>query len=99
MISIIDPSSGGAATTLTTRLNFTGQEYDADLRLVWYSDGTGCGRWYDPATGTFINQDALGFAAGDANLYRYVGNGATNAIDPSGAIARWNVPVGFLRTA
>jgi RHS repeat-associated protein len=86
MISIIDPSSGGAATTLKTRLNFTGQEYDADLRLVWYSDGTGTGRWYDPATGTFINQDALRFAAGDANLYRYVGNGATYAVDPSGEL-------------
>jgi hypothetical protein len=26
--------------------------------------------------------DPLGFAAGDANLYRYVGNGATNGVDP-----------------
>jgi RHS repeat-associated protein len=84
MISIIDPSNGGAATTLKTRLNFTGQEYDADLKLVWYSDGTGPGRWYDPATGTFISEDPLGFLAGDANLDRYVGNAATYAVDPSG---------------
>ncbi len=27
---------------------------------------------------------ALGFAAGDVNLFRYVGNGPTNATDPSG---------------
>ncbi len=30
------------------------------------------------------NQPPLGFAAGDANLYRYVGNSPTNATDPSG---------------
>lgn len=29
-------------------------------------------------------QDPLGFAAGDANLYRYVGNSPTNFTDPSG---------------
>jgi RHS repeat-associated protein len=88
MVSIIDPSSGGAATTLKTRLNFTGQEWDADLKLVWYSDGTGRGRWYDPATGTFISEDPLGFLAGDANLYRYVENGATYAVDPSGLVGQ-----------
>ena len=31
-----------------------------------------------------ISQDPIGFAAGDANLYRYVGNGPTGAVDPSG---------------
>ncbi len=31
-----------------------------------------------------ISKDPIGFAAGDANLYRYVGNGPTNATDPSG---------------
>ncbi|MCO8124099.1 hypothetical protein NHH03_20310 [Stieleria sp. TO1_6] len=31
-----------------------------------------------------ISQDPIGFSAGDANLYRYVGNGPTNATDPSG---------------
>jgi hypothetical protein len=28
--------------------------------------------------------DPIGFEAGDANLYRYVGNGATNLVDASG---------------
>ncbi|MEP0347102.1 RHS repeat-associated core domain-containing protein [Rhodopirellula bahusiensis] len=41
-------------------------------------------RWYDPGTGRFLSNDPMGFAAGDANLYRYVGNGPTNATDPSG---------------
>jgi len=34
-------------------------------------------------TGSF-SQDPIGFDAGDANLYRYVGNHPTNATDPSG---------------
>jgi hypothetical protein len=32
----------------------------------------------------FIGQDPWGFGGGDANLYRYVGNGPTNATDPLG---------------
>ncbi|MFM7738667.1 MAG: hypothetical protein ACKO9H_04625, partial [Planctomycetota bacterium] len=31
-----------------------------------------------------MSEDPLGFAAGDTNLSRYVGNSATNAVDPSG---------------
>ena len=41
-------------------------------------------RWYDSQTGRWISQDPIGFAAGDANLYRYVGNHPTYARDPSG---------------
>ncbi|HJT23203.1 MAG TPA: RHS repeat-associated core domain-containing protein, partial [bacterium] len=39
---------------------------------------------YDTRTGRWTSQDPTGFAAGDANLYRYAGNGPTNAVDPSG---------------
>ena len=46
----------------------------------------------DPTTGRWTTQDPMGFAAGDANLYRYVGNMATMATDPSGNIA-WFVVV------
>jgi hypothetical protein len=31
-----------------------------------------------------MSQDPIGFNAGDANLYRYVGNGPTSYVDPSG---------------
>jgi len=41
-------------------------------------------RAQDPAAGRWLSEDPIGFAAGDANLYRYVGNSAANAIDPSG---------------
>jgi hypothetical protein len=33
-----------------------------------------------------MEEDPIGFEAGDANLYRYVGNDPTNHVDPSGLI-------------
>ena len=41
-------------------------------------------RWYDAVTGRWLSQDPLGYWAGDANLYRYVGNDPNIYIDPSG---------------
>jgi RHS repeat-associated protein len=41
-------------------------------------------RWYDPGTGRWISEDPIGFAAGDANLYRYVGNASTIYVDAMG---------------
>jgi RHS repeat-associated protein len=41
-------------------------------------------RWYDPGTGRWISEDPLGFAGGDPNLYRYVGNGPMTHADPLG---------------
>ncbi|MFV0445495.1 MAG: RHS repeat-associated core domain-containing protein [Planctomycetaceae bacterium] len=41
-------------------------------------------RWYDPQSGRFLSTDPLGYAAGDVNLYRYVGNSPTNGGDPTG---------------
>ncbi len=39
-------------------------------------------RWYDASTGRWISEDPIGFAAGDTNEYRYVGNSPENATDP-----------------
>ena len=40
---------------------------------------------YDSRVGLgLFSQDPIGFAAGDANLYRYVGNSPTNFRDPTG---------------
>jgi hypothetical protein len=39
---------------------------------------------YDPSVGVWLEEDPILFAAGDANLDRYVGNDPTNATDPSG---------------
>ena len=66
----------------TPRFTYTGQQYDAVTRLSYYR-----ARWYDASTGRFMSQDPAGFSAGDANLYRYVGNDPVNFTDPSGALA------------
>ena len=60
---------------------YTGREWDPAVGLYFYR-----ARWYDPRAGRFLSEDPLGFAAGDVNLNRYVGNGATLWVDPSGMI-------------
>jgi RHS repeat-associated protein len=42
-------------------------------------------RVYDPGTGRWMEMDRESFAAGQPNLYQYVGNNPTNQVDPSGA--------------
>jgi RHS repeat-associated protein len=61
------------------RFKFAGMEYDATTGQ--YYDNA---RWYGSATGRFDIRDPMGFGAGDADLYRYVGNGPTDATDPTG---------------
>ncbi|MBX3415938.1 MAG: AHH domain-containing protein [Pirellulales bacterium] len=61
---------------------YTGQEWDATVELAYYSDGGGSGRWYDPGVGRFLSEDPI--RDDRQNLYRYVGNNAVNATDPSG---------------
>jgi RHS repeat-associated protein len=60
---------------------YTGREYEAD-DLYYYR-----ARYYDPTAGRFFSEDPIGFAAGDTNLYRYVGGNPVNFVDPSGNIA------------
>ena len=48
-------------------------------------------RWHDPALGKFLNDDPMGFGAGDANVSRYVGNSASLRIDSSGL--DWHPPI------
>jgi RHS repeat-associated protein len=60
---------------------YTGQNLDATTGFLIFNV-----RIYDPWTGKFLQQDTLGFAAGDPNLFRYVKNSPTNATDPSGNV-------------
>ena len=62
-----------------TRYLYTGREFDSATALQYNRN-----RWYDSVSGRWLSEDPLGFAAGDANLYRYVGNNPTNFRDPSG---------------
>ena len=60
---------------------FTSREYDPESGLYYYR-----ARYYDANSGRFISEDPIGFAAGDANLYRYVFNNPVNFRDPSGLV-------------
>jgi RHS repeat-associated protein len=62
---------------------YTGRERDEETGLYYYR-----ARYYDPAVGRFVSEDPMGFAAGDTNLVRYVGNNVTVRTDPSGMIRR-----------
>ncbi|SMX26047.1 tRNA nuclease WapA precursor [Pelagimonas phthalicica] len=90
-------ASFGARTQtglLTQRYAFTGREEDVESGLIYYR-----ARHYDPASGTFIQRDPIGFAGGDANLYAYVWNDPQNYSDPRGTNAAIvNGKEGFSRT-
>jgi RHS repeat-associated protein len=61
------------------RFGYTGRELDGETGLYYYR-----ARYYNPTTGRFLSEDPISFNAGDANLYRYVGNSPSNYIDPYG---------------
>jgi RHS repeat-associated protein len=62
-----------------TRFTFTGREFDAETENYYYRN-----RQLRPSIGRFIEEDPLGFSAGDPNLYRYVKNSPATSVDPSG---------------
>ncbi|NJM99047.1 MAG: hypothetical protein HC800_19580 [Phormidesmis sp. RL_2_1] len=70
---------GETQPTVDFRFGYTGRERDEETGLYYYR-----ARYFDPAVGTFVSEDPLGFGAGDANVYRYVFNSPTNYVDPTG---------------
>jgi RHS repeat-associated protein len=80
--------------------HFQGQEFDKVTGLQ-----NNNARWYDPATGRFLNEDPSGFSGGDPNLYRYVGNSPLNGTDPTGlktlkpidTLAAFGIPNAFAK--
>jgi RHS repeat-associated protein len=65
--------------TSFTRYQYTGRELDPTTGLQYNGH-----RWYSGIIGRWLSEDPIGFSGGDTNLYRYVGNGPTNATDPNG---------------
>ena len=72
-------SSPSPARLWTRFFGYTGRFFDDDTGLQWNTN-----RWYDPGVGRWISEDPIGFAAGDPNLYRYVGNSVADSVDPDG---------------
>ena len=75
-------SFGNLTSGSSPRIGYASREFDSDTGL--YNNRA---RWYSPEMGRFISEDPIGFAAGDTNLYRYVGNSPVNYTDPSGLYA------------
>lgn len=68
-----------AVDNLASDFAFAGREWDGDAALYYNR-----ARWLDAQTGRFISEDPIGFAGGDANLYRYAYGDPANSRDPSG---------------
>ena len=81
--ALTGPGSGSAGTGLASAVGtlhgYTGRWTDSRTGLQ-----NNRARWYDAEAGRWASEDPIGFAAGDANLSRYVGNGPVAAVDPSG---------------
>jgi len=58
---------------------FTGKQFDEATGLQH-----NLFRWLDPELGQWLNEDLIGFAAGDDNVRRYVGNAVVQSIDATG---------------
>ncbi len=58
---------------------YMGKMFDDATQLQWNVN-----RWYDAGVGRWCSEDPIGFAAGDGNLGRYVGNGVMDNVDPLG---------------
>jgi RHS repeat-associated protein len=58
---------------------FQGAERDEETGMQLHDR-----RYYDPSVGRWISEDSIGFAGGDTNVARMVGNGSTNWVDPTG---------------
>src|SRR5262249_44048986 len=67
--------------TFGDRYKWTGREVDSLIGLQYNR-----ARYYDPKVGRWTSQDPLGFAADDANFYRYVLNDSTNLSAPTGLL-------------
>ena len=68
-----------ASTAFANRFLFTGREFIRQIDLYDFRN-----RMYSAELGRFLQTDPMLFDAGDYNLYRYVFNSPTNAIDPYG---------------
>jgi RHS repeat-associated protein len=67
---------------------FTGRQLDEETGLYYYR-----ARYYDPAKGRFLQRDPLGVQPDEPNLYLYVHDRPTKAVDPTGLQKTREVPV------
>ena len=90
IINHLEYNAFGILTSATSPANlplfrYTAKPFDTTTNLQYNVN-----RWYDSLTGRWLTTDPIGFLAGDANLYRYVGNTPTISIDINGR-CEWGV--------
>ena len=73
---------GRTESAYGNRFMFQGREWIKELGIYDYRN-----RMYHPGLGRFLQPDPIGFAAGDANLFRYCGDDPINQVDPFGLAA------------
>jgi RHS repeat-associated protein len=64
------------STNFRNSYQSTGREWDKETGIYFYR-----ARYYDPIDGRFVSKDPLSFAAGDVNLFNYVGANVINRTD------------------
>jgi len=83
-VTVLDPDFAELAQQQSAYSNttlYTGRELDLETGLYYYR-----ARYYHPHLGRFLTRDPLLYSAGDANLYRYVGNRPLAGGDPLGLV-------------
>jgi RHS repeat-associated protein len=73
----------------TNRLRWRGLMWQGDSTQLYYMRS----RWYDPTTGRFMSQDAIGLAGG-INPYVFAGADYINGNDPLGECADGDAQIG-----
>jgi RHS repeat-associated protein len=84
--------TGESSSAAGGRRKYDGGEADSETGYTFFKE-----RYYNPATGSWTEQDPIAFSAGDTNLYRYASNGPTDWTDPTGLDVRSNKRERFLR--
>jgi len=67
--------------TVEQPYTYTGREFDAESGLYYYR-----ARYYDPASGRFLQKDPVWLPTKNTNRYPYVDSNPINNMDPSGKI-------------
>ena len=83
------PGHTGAEAGLDNRFGWRGYWYDRRLQEYHVRN-----RVYDPRPGAWMQNDPLGFDAGDQNLYRYANGNYSTGYDPEGLEPRTHQPGG-----
>jgi RHS repeat-associated protein len=83
--AVLTPTWGSRATSLFAWIYLhQGARYETTSGLYNFRN-----RDYSPTLGRWMQQDPVGYNAGDQNLYRYEGNNPTVSTDPSGLVWQW----------